>query len=225
MPSLGLNKVRIAAGLFSPIAGKGEISLTPTLTLNSVLHVPKLSCNLFSINKFTQTNNCVAKFFPSYYEFQDLVSGKTIGSAREIKGLYYFDDGAIRVEQVQVAKKVPSVLDEIRLWHWRLGHPNFPYLKMLFPSLFKNINMSQFNCEVCELAKHQCYVFKAHPYKKSAPFTLIHSDIWGPSCVPNLSNTRWSISFIDDHSRLCWIYLMKEKSETFSIFKHFYLMV
>ena len=150
MPSAGLNKVCIADGSFSPIAGKGEIaltptltfnfvlhvpklscngkgeiSLTPTLTLNSVLHVPKLSCNLFSVGKFTQTNNCVAKFFPSYREFQDLGLGKTIGSAREIKGLFNFDDGAIQEKQVQVAKKVPSVSDEIRPWHWRLGHHNF----------------------------------------------------------------------------------------------------
>ena len=85
--------------------------------------------------------------------------------------------------------------------------------------------MSQFNCEVRELAKHQRSVFRAYPYQKSAPFTLIHSDIWGPSCVPNLSNTRWFNSFIDDHSRLCWNYLMKEKYETFSIFKQFHLIV
>ena len=77
----------------------------------------------------------------------------------------------------------------------------------------------------CELDKHQRSVFRAHPYKKSTPFTLIHSDIWGPSRVPNLSNTRWFISFIDDYSKLCWIYLMKEKSETFSNFKQFHLMV
>ena len=64
-----------------------------------------------------------------------------------------------------MAKKVLSVSDEIRLWHWHFGRPNFPYLKRLFPSLFKNINMSQFNCEVCELAKHQHYVFRAYPYK------------------------------------------------------------
>ena len=85
--------------------------------------------------------------------------------------------------------------------------------------------MSQFNCEVCELAKHERSVFRAHPYKKSTPFTLIHSDIWGPSRVPNLSNTRWFISFIDDYSKLCWIYLIKEKSKTFSIFKQFHSMV
>ena len=69
LPSSGLNKVRITNGSFSPIAGEGEISLTLTLTLNAVLHVPKLSCNLFSISKFTQTNNYVAKIFPSYCEF------------------------------------------------------------------------------------------------------------------------------------------------------------
>ena len=89
LASSGLNKVRIADGSFSPIFGKGEIALTPTLTLNFVLHVPKLSCNLFSVSKFTQTNNCVSKFFPSYCKFQDLGLGKTISSAREIKGLYY----------------------------------------------------------------------------------------------------------------------------------------
>ena len=75
--SSGLNKVRIANSSFSPIVGKGEIALTPTLTLNSILHVPKLSCILFSISKFTQTNNCVAKFFPFYNEFQDLGLRKT----------------------------------------------------------------------------------------------------------------------------------------------------
>ena len=117
-------------------------------------------------------------------------SGKTVGNAKEINGLYYFDDGAIQEEQVQVAKKVSSVSDEIRLWHWRLGHPNFPNLKKSFPSLFKKINMSQFNCEVYELAKHQRSGFRAHPCKKSDPFTLIHSDIWGPSRILNLSSTR-----------------------------------
>ena len=111
-PLFKLLRIRIADGSFSPIVGKGEIALTLTLTLNFVLHVPKLSCNIFSVNKFTQTNNFVAKFFSSYCEFQDLGWGKTIGSVREIKGLYYFDDGAIREEQVQVTKKVPSMSNE-----------------------------------------------------------------------------------------------------------------
>ena len=78
LPSSGLNKVRIADCSFSPIAGKGEIELTPTLTLNSVLHVPKLSCNLFSINKFTQTNNRVANFSLPIASFRIWVRGRRL---------------------------------------------------------------------------------------------------------------------------------------------------
>lgn len=124
-----------------------------------------------------------------------------------------------------MVNKVPSMSDEIMLWHRRLGHPSFSYLQKLFPGLFKNKKPVQFQCEVYELAKHQRSVFHSRPYKKSRPFSLIQSDIWGPSCVQNLSNTRWFITFIDDHSRLCWVYLMKEKSEAYQIFKQFHSMV
>ena len=42
------------------------IPIFKNLNLSFVLHIPKLSCNLFSVNKFTTDQNCVAKFFPDY---------------------------------------------------------------------------------------------------------------------------------------------------------------
>jgi IS30 family transposase len=36
---------------------------------------------------------------------------------------------------------------------------------------------------------------------------------------------RWFVTFIDNHTRLCWIYLMHEKSEVEKIFKDFYNMI
>ncbi|RVW88140.1 Retrovirus-related Pol polyprotein from transposon RE1 [Vitis vinifera] len=39
------------------------------------------------------------------------------------------------------------------------------------------------------------------------------SDIWGPSRVHNISGARWFVSFVDDHTRVTWVFLMKEKSE------------
>ena len=36
---------------------------------------------------------------------------------------------------------------------------------------------------------------------------------------------KWFITFIDDRSRICWVYLLKEKSEVFQTFKKFYLMI
>ena len=33
------------------------------------------------------------------------------------------------------------------------------------------------------------------------------------------------MTFIDDHTHLCWVYLMREKSEVRRIFKEFYRMI
>ncbi|KAL5743970.1 hypothetical protein ACOSP7_026836 [Xanthoceras sorbifolium] len=54
---------------------------------------------------------------------------------------------------------------------------------------------------------------------------MVHSDVWGPSQTPNITNARWFVSFIDDHTRLTWIFLMKQKSEVFQIFKTFNTMI
>jgi len=40
------------------------------------------------------------------------------------------------------------------LSHLRLGHPSFKYLKALFPIFFEGKDISSFQCEVCEFAKH-----------------------------------------------------------------------
>ena len=54
-----------------------------------MLHVPKLSNHLLSIQKVTQDLNCTVVFFPSHFVFQDLATGKTIGIAKEQAELYY----------------------------------------------------------------------------------------------------------------------------------------
>ena len=89
---------------------------------------------------------------------------------------------------------------QIWLWHQRLGHPSFTLLQKLFPSLFQHNNVSIFQCETCELAKHHRVSFPLSSNKSSAPFSLIHTDVWGPSRVVSLNGCRWFISFIDDFS-------------------------
>ena len=111
------------------------------------------------------------------------------------------------------------------LWHYRLGHPNFVYFEKIFPKLFNNKNPNQFKCEICQLSKHTRHVFPSHAYKSSQPFTVIHSDVWGPARINNISGARWFVLFIDDHTRITWIFLMKEKTEVCQIFKNFNNMI
>ena len=82
-PSPGNVKVKIADGSFSTMAGTGSIEIYPNIVLNLVLHVPKLSYNLISISKLTKDQNYIVSFSQSFCDFQDRVSGRRIGSARE----------------------------------------------------------------------------------------------------------------------------------------------
>ncbi|RVX23157.1 Retrovirus-related Pol polyprotein from transposon RE2 [Vitis vinifera] len=239
-PSNGHSSVHIADGSKSKIAGTGSIKLTKDLYLDSVLHVPNLDCNLLSISKLARDLQCVTKFYPNLCVFQDLKSGKMIGSAELCSGLYLLSCGqfsnqvsqASCVQSQSMSESFNSVSNskvnkdsEIIMLHYRLGHPSFVYLAKLFPKLFINKNPASYHCEICQFAKHTRTVYPQIPYKPSTVFSLVHSDVWGPSRIKNISGTRWFVTFVDDHTRVTWVFLMKEKSEVGHIFQTFNLMV
>lgn len=84
-------KVRIVDGPLSTVAGKRNIRISNSKTLNLVLHVLNLSYNLISISQLTTISRVLLNFFLSYYLFQNLSLGTTIDCVRERGGLYYFD--------------------------------------------------------------------------------------------------------------------------------------
>lgn len=130
--------VRIADGSSSAVAGIGSVFISDDIRLDSVLFVPKLDFNLLSISKFTKDMNCIAKLTENTCEFQDLISGRTIGNAELSGGLYLLRANGLRSKGRNISCVVSSRNKDsaIMLWHYRLGHPNFVYLKKLFPSLF-----------------------------------------------------------------------------------------
>lgn len=107
---------------------------------------------------------------------------------------------------------------EIMMWHFRLGHRTFLYLKCLFPSLFIHKNPNLFYYEVCQLEKHTRNTYSPRSYKQSHHFPLIHGDIWGPFCIPSITSAQWFLLLVDNHTRLCWTFFMKEGSKTKYIF-------
>jgi len=47
----------------------------------------------------------------------------------------------------------------------------------------------------------------------------------GPSKVPSLGGKRYMLTFVDDFLRKVWVYLLRQKNETFSMFKKFKALV
>lgn len=93
----------------------------------------------------------------------------------------------------------------------------------MFPSLI-NKSALNFQCEICQLSKHVRNSYPKQPYKSSKPF-MIHNDVWGPSKINNMSGAGWFVTFIDNHTRITWLFLMKEKSEVGKVFQHFNNMI
>ena len=126
-----------------------------------------------------------------------------IGQARATEGLYLLKDKDNYSDPLSLSLiSVNSNKNEIWNHHRRLGHPSFKTLKRMFPSLFKNIDVESFHCEVCEFAKHHKVSFPLSNTGSLSPFSLIHSDIWGPSRISNISGAKGFVTFIDDCTRM-----------------------
>ena len=180
-------KIIVANGELATVAGLGDVYINPSIVLKNVLHVPKLSANLISVQKLTTDLKCCAIFFLSHCVLQDQVSGRKIGLAKERNGLYHLEISKKISSNLHVSLLSSSNKDVIWLHHYRLGHPSFKVLQILFPQLFIGLDTSEFHCDVCELAKHTRVSFPISNKRSVFPFQLVHSDIWGPSTIPNVS--------------------------------------
>jgi hypothetical protein len=213
-----------ANGMISPVTGAGSVILSPSLHLSNTLLVPSLSHKLLSVSQITTELNCVVLMFSDFCLIQDILTKEIIGRGTKKGGLYYMEDFSLgRAHHVS---SVPgSKPQQIWLWHRRLGHPSFGYLRHLFPNLFSNIETSEFNCHTCILAKSHRATYPLSMNKSDTPFALIHSDVWGPSPISIVSGVRWFVIFVDDCTRMTWLYLLKRKDEVFKVFQSFHAMI
>ena len=76
-------------------------------------------------------------------------------------------------------------------------------------------------CEACELGKHHRGTFNLSLNKSTIHFQIIHTDVY----ISSLNGYKWFVTLIDDFSRTTWMYLMREKSDVFSILKNFHKMI
>ncbi|XP_061338758.1 alpha/beta hydrolase domain-containing protein WAV2-like isoform X3 [Gastrolobium bilobum] len=102
---------------------------------------------------------------------KDSGTGKTIGAGIESRGLYYL-----------IAPPSPvacSLTESPELIHSRLGHPSLSKLRHMVPFLS---SLKSLNCHSCQQGKHTRSSFANRVNKRAdAPFSIVHSDIWGPS--------------------------------------------
>ena len=115
--------------------------------------------------------------------------------------------------------------------HQRLGHVNEQ-------SLYNCINKGYVNgihlkkpfglsfCEGCVAGKSHHKPFPAvGEIRSTKKLQLIHSDVCGPMKTESIGGAKYFLTFIDDYSRYCTVYFIKQKSEVFNKFKEFEALV
>lgn len=93
---------------------------------------------------------------------------KRMVDSTTLQAIKCIEKQATIVESNSVSVSV-SNNDVNMLWHRRLGHPNFFYLKHMLLNLFVNKKPSSFNFEISHLAKHTRTSFLVRPCKESHP--------------------------------------------------------
>ncbi|KAI5323652.1 hypothetical protein L3X38_032724 [Prunus dulcis] len=218
------SQVKLGDGKLHNVEGKGIISVQtkggiPKLVYD-VLYVPNLAQNLLSVGQLLQRGFLV-KFEDDYCVISDKKNNTLVAkikmTANKVFPLLMTSKENLALE----AEKVDGSL----LWHLRYGHLNQRSLQLLHQKSMvvglPSIHSEKEICEGCIFGKFHRLPFSQSSWRAKAPLELVHADICGPTRTPSFNNKRYFILFVDDFSRMMWVYFLEQKSEAFSVFKQF----
>ncbi|KAG8490810.1 hypothetical protein CXB51_014017 [Gossypium anomalum] len=136
-------------------------------------------------------------------------------------------DGSTVTGDATVASSSLSDDDITKIWHMRLGHMSENGMVELSKrGLLDGQGICKLNfCEHCVFGKQKRVRFTRGIHNTKETLDYIHSDLWGPSRVPSRGGANYMLTFIDDFSRKVWAFFLKQKSDVFSAFKSWKIMI
>jgi transposase InsO family protein/uncharacterized membrane protein YgcG len=217
--------IQTADGTAQPITGVGTVSCTPSIKLSSVLHVPSFPVNLLSLSALVDQIDCRIIIDRFVFVIQERSTGRSLGTGIRHRGLWYMDRSMTGQEGMHMLAIVAEDKETRALiHHCRMGHVSFDKMYQVFPNVMSGVDKSKLCCDACEFAKHTRSSYVAKGIRSISPFVLIHSDV--RTCpVVSIGGMKYFVTFIDCHSRMTWVYLMRHKDEVFRCFKTFYALV
>lgn len=81
-------------------------------------------------------------------------------------------------------------------------------------------------CEGCLVGKQPRKVFaKVVPARASKPLEMVYTDVCGPRKPITAGRNRYFVTFVDEYSRMMWLFLVQRKEEVFKVFQKFKGMI
>ncbi|MCO5575101.1 hypothetical protein L7F22_028898 [Adiantum nelumboides] len=145
-------------------------------------------------------------------------------------GLFVLDRYEKQI-QACIAETKTQAMQDADLWHARFGHVGYGSLMTLRRhNMVHDLSLLEMPprhvCEGCVLGKMHRFAFSQNgSVRATRKLQLVHNDVCGPMRTPSVGNSLYFVTFIDDFSRFCWVYPLKEKSDVFAVFQHYVSMV
>ena len=201
------------------VVGNGTVSLRMfdgvVRELTQVRFVPELKRNLISIGMLDQTG-CVIKAEKSV--LREIKGSMVIMKGIKQNGLYVMDGHNV----VGEANVTNSRGNRSMLWHLRMRHISEKGLRELQKQgVFEDDHIGALGfCEDCIIGKSSRLRFETAAHTTKEKLGYIHSDLWGSAQVNSLGGCRYFLTFIDDFSRMVWVFALKSKDEVLEKFKN-----
>ncbi|GJX44598.1 retrovirus-related pol polyprotein from transposon TNT 1-94 [Tanacetum coccineum] len=201
------------------IKGEGDVILKMTsekeLKLTNVLYVPEIRKNLVSgwlLNKFG---------FRLVFESDKFVLSKNqmyVGKGYAVDAMFKLNVMVVK-NDINKMNSSAYLIESSNVWHGRLGHVNFNSMRRLIKfNSIPNFHIdSKYKCETCVEAKLTRTSFKSVK-RTTEPLDMIHTDICDLKSLPTKGGNKYFITFIDDCTKYCYVYLLKSKDEAIDKF-------
>ena len=120
---------------------------------------------------------------------------------------------------------------DLATWHTHLGHLSIQSIELMSrrqvaKGIPSNLHFSSNHmCGHCQIGRQTQERAPCQASRRATRLlALIHMDLCGPKPT-SLSGASYLFTIIDDYSRFIWLYFIKQKSDTLSIFKQFHQLV
>ena len=214
----------IGSVLFKPLINGVE---SQSLLYSRVLYVPQLQSSLLSVLFLTRHKDY--EIFIDSQQIQFIRYSRIVFTASINSQTAALLDGitvpaSLPVETANLSSTLPL---DLSLWHRRLGHTNYGYVKELHSKDMVNgmkiSNMSRPDpiCEPCLAGKMHANPFPTSQTRATQPLELVHIDLKGPIQVKSIGGYQYWIQFVDDCTRFKCGLGLRNKSEAFAAFLQF----
>ena len=107
-----------------------------------------------------------------------------------------------------------SMIDELWLWHRRMGHLKFENFmkvakKVAVRDLPKFVKPLKSVCKHCQHGKQTKSRFKAKENTTLHPWEIVHIDLCGPKRNKSMQGEYYFMSFIGYYTRITWVTFLK----------------